>query len=227
MGRYELISFKLCPFVQRSVFTLNEKGVGYDITYIDLANKPASFLAISPFGKVPVLKTEGRVLFESAVINEYIDETTPGRMLPEDPLERAYHRAWIEFASGILMESYRMQTAETEARAKEAAVAVRGMLGRLEDQVVGPYFSGEKVTLMDSATGPALQRLGWIDEIAPELTLFDGVPKVRAWRDALLARDAFKRSAVPELRELSMAFIKKRAVATDKLPATWLAQKVP
>jgi glutathione S-transferase len=226
VGRYELISFKTCPFVQRSVFTLNEKGVEFDVTYVDLANKPEWLLAISPFGKAPVLRTDGRVLFELAVINEFIDEVAGGvRMLPADPLERAYHRAWIELANALMLEGYKVQMAESEARAREQVGVVRAMLGKLEAQVVGPYFSGAALTLMDAATGPALQRLGWAAEIAPELELFAGLPKVSAWREAVLARDAFKRSAVPELHELWLAALRKRAEPQPNLPATWLAQK--
>ena len=88
MPHYKLISFKLCPFVQRSIITLLEKGVGYEIEHIDLSNKPQWFLDISPFGKVPVLVVDDDVvLFESAVINEFLDETAPGRRLhPDDPL---------------------------------------------------------------------------------------------------------------------------------------------
>ena len=66
----ELISFDLCPFVQRSVITLLEKDIPFKRTNIDLANKPDWFLQISPLGKVPVLKIDGNILFESAVINE-------------------------------------------------------------------------------------------------------------------------------------------------------------
>ena len=72
--RPELISFKLCPFVQRSVIVLLEKEAPFDITYIDLSNPPDWFKAISPMGKVPVLKVDDTVLFESAVIMEYLDE---------------------------------------------------------------------------------------------------------------------------------------------------------
>ena len=78
MANHTLISFDICPFVQRSVITLEEKGVKYNIKYIELENKPDWFLAISPFGKVPVLQVNDKVLFESAVINEYLDETVPG-----------------------------------------------------------------------------------------------------------------------------------------------------
>ncbi len=62
-------------------------------------------------GKIPVLKVDDEVLFESAVINEYLDEITGGELQPDDPLQRAKNRAWIEFASDMLGNSYLMKTA--------------------------------------------------------------------------------------------------------------------
>src|ERR1700758_2377104 len=98
----KLISHKLCPYVQRAVIALTEKGVPFERIDIDLANKPAWFLEVSPLGKGPVLvvATErGEVaLFESNVICEYIEETQGGPSLhPSDALTRAEHRAWMEF----------------------------------------------------------------------------------------------------------------------------------
>ena len=100
----KLISHKLCPYVQRAVIALKEKGVPFERIDIDLANKPDWFLKLSPLGKVPVLVVttdEGEVaLFESNVICEYIEETQGGAKLhPADPLKRAEHRAWMEFGS--------------------------------------------------------------------------------------------------------------------------------
>jgi len=69
----ELISFELCPFVQRSVITLLQKGVDFKINYIDIHDPPEWFQQISPLGKVPVMRVDNTVLFESAVINEYLD----------------------------------------------------------------------------------------------------------------------------------------------------------
>jgi glutathione S-transferase len=97
-----LISFKTCPFVQRAVITLKHKDIDFDITYIDLADPPDWFLEMSPLKKVPVLKVDDEILFESAVINEYLDEITGGDLQPKDPLARAKNRAWIEFASNML-----------------------------------------------------------------------------------------------------------------------------
>ena len=107
MTKYTLISSPTCPFVQRAVIALKEKHVEFDVIHIDLANKPDWFLAISPLGKVPLLRVEAdgeppAIIFESAVILEFLEETIPGeRLHPADPLVRAQHRGWIEFASGF------------------------------------------------------------------------------------------------------------------------------
>ena len=100
----ELISFKLCPFVQRSVITLKHKGVPFEVKYIDLENKPDWFLRLSPTGKVPVLKVGDTVLFESAVINEYLNDVNPPSMHPADPLDRARPGHLRESGCGAIVE---------------------------------------------------------------------------------------------------------------------------
>src|SRR4030088_2812449 len=100
----KLISHKLCPYVQRAVIALTEKGVGFERIDIDLANKPDWFLKISPLGKTPVLRVGDTAIFESAVILEYLEETQPKPLHPGDPLKRAEHRAWIEVGSVIRID---------------------------------------------------------------------------------------------------------------------------
>jgi glutathione S-transferase len=205
---YVLVSFELCPYVQRSVITLEEKGAPYTIEYIDLAHKPDWFLAISPLGKVPVLRVGEAVVFESAVICEYIEETAPGpRLHPEDPLQRAHDRAWIEVGSELLRKVFKVMHAKEEAACREAVTGARGVLARFEDELRGPFFGGEGFSLVDAAVAPALQRLAWCEEIVP-LGAFAGLPAVSAWCDALLARSSVQRSLVPEIRELFAAHIK-------------------
>jgi glutathione S-transferase len=99
-AKLKLISHKLCPYVQRAVIALTEKGVPFERIDIDLANKPDWFLSISPLGKTPVLVVDGdHAIFESAVILEYLEETEAKPLHPSDPLRRAEHRAWIEFGA--------------------------------------------------------------------------------------------------------------------------------
>ena len=199
MTKPHLISFDLCPYVQRSVVTLEAKGVPYDVTYIDLTDKPSWFLEISPMAKVPVLRVGDTMLFESDVIAEYLDEVHTPHLHPEDPLQKALHRAWMSFAAGLGGPGYQLMTARDQAAAQRAADDANAKLARLEDQVVGPFFAGEAFQLIDACSASFLQRLIWCDAYAPQLGLFARAPRCRAWADALLAHPAVKASLKPEI----------------------------
>jgi glutathione S-transferase len=147
----ELISHHLCPYVQRAVITLLEKEIPHDRTYIDLENKPDWFLQVSPLGKVPLLKVGNEVLFESAVICEYLDEVTPGSLHPADPLEKAKHRGWIEFGSSILNAIAGFYNAPDQERFEQKRQEIMDKFARVETSLEGkPYFSGEQFTLVDA-----------------------------------------------------------------------------
>jgi len=207
----ELVSFKLCPFVQRSVITLLYREVPYRITYIDLDAPPDWFLSISPFGKVPVLRVGGRhVLFESAVINEFIDEVSPGSMQPEDPLQRALNRSWIEFGSACLMDNHNLITAKDEEGFAQARDSLREKFLRLETMLAaGPYFNGERFTLVDTAYAPLFMRLAIIGERRQAYSE-DEHPTIAAWSRALLSLSVVGRSVVPEFRDLYLDFIRSK-----------------
>ena len=76
---------------------MRAKDVEFEVTYINLREKPDWFLKLSPHGKVPVLKVDDELLFESNAIAEFLDETVPPRLHPEHPVERARNRAWTDF----------------------------------------------------------------------------------------------------------------------------------
>ena len=146
----KLISHKLCPYVQRAVIALTEKGVPFERIDIDLANKPDWFVKISPLGKVPVLLVEtadGEVaLFESNVICEYIEDTQGGAKLhPQDPLQRAQHRAWMEFGSTILSELWGLETTGDPAVFETKRKAVAAKFAQVEKTLgAGPYLCGRE-----------------------------------------------------------------------------------
>src|SRR5436853_470323 len=147
----KLVSHKLCPYVQRAVIALTEKGVPFERVDIDLANKPAWFTAISPLGKTPVLKVGDTAIFESAVILEYLEETQPRPLHPADPLARAEHRAWIEFASATLNDIWGFYGATDEPTFAAKAKALAGKFETLERRLGdGPYFVGDKFSLVDA-----------------------------------------------------------------------------
>ncbi len=195
----ELISFNICPFVQRSVITLLYKGAEFDVTYIDLEEPPAWFRTISPLGKVPLLKVDGEVLFESAVINEFVDEVTPGSLLPEEPLPRARARAWIEFASECIFGQFQMAMAADEATYNTKRAAFVDNLRTLEGQLPEggePYFDGRGFSLVDAAVAPLLMRNRLLNGAGEFMDEAD-FPGLSRWTDAMLAMEAVQDS-VPE-----------------------------
>ena len=204
--RLELVSFALCPFVQRAVITLREKGVPHAVTYIDLDAPPDWFRAISPFGKVPLLRVGEAVLFESAIINEYLDEVYPPRLHPADPLERARHRGWVEFGSSLLVDQYELLTAKTEGRYRDKVDALRHKLGRLDPELdgEGPFFSGADFSLVDAACAPFFMRQAIVQPLDPALVGL--MPeRARRWSDALLARPSVAGSVIEDFRPRFLA----------------------
>ncbi|MCW2239715.1 glutathione S-transferase family protein [Azospirillum canadense] len=203
-----LVSHHLCPYVQRAAIVLAEKGMPCERTNIDLANKPAWFTAISPLGKVPLLKVGGEVLFESVAICEYLEEAIPGRRLhPVDPILRAKHRGWIEFGSAILNDIagfYAAPDARTFAAKRQALhdkfAWVERSLGN------GPWFAGTDFSLVDAVFGPVFRYFDTFEMIA-NFGVFEGMPKVLDWRAALAARPSVREAVAPDYPERLRAFL--------------------
>ncbi|MBB4606222.1 glutathione S-transferase [Xanthomonas arboricola] len=189
-----LISHPLCPFVQRAAIVLLEHDVAFERVDIDLHAKPDWFLALSPTGKVPLLRIgqpDGSVatLFESVVICDYLDETSGSTSLyPRDPLQRAQQRAWIEFAAPTFADAWQFLNASDQASADTASAAFRGKLQKLEQALgQGPYFAGPTFGMVDVVFAPLLRYFGLLD---PQVCqpIFAGLPRIAAWRAALAAR---------------------------------------
>jgi glutathione S-transferase len=198
MPKLTLISHDLCPYVQRAAIALTEKGVPFERRYIDLANKPDWFLAISPLGKVPLLQAGDAVIFESAVILEYLEETQANPLHPADPLARAQHRAMIEFGSAILSDIWQLEIAPTREAAVARIEALRDKFARLEKGVgAGPWFAGERFGLVDAAFGPVFRYFDLFDRLLDH-GIFAGKPKVTAWRAALAQRPSIRQAVVAD-----------------------------
>lgn len=207
-----LISHKLCPYVQRAVIVATEKKIPFERIDIDLANKPGWFLALSPTGKVPLLEVEGEdarghVIFESAVIAEYLDEIGDGeRLLPLDPVERARERSWVEIAALALADIYRLYTAKDEASFEAERQAVAAKLERLENEVAGPWFSGDRFGLVDAAFGPVFRYLDVFDWRLGR-PLIKRPANVRAWSEALAQRPSVRAAVGDDYAERLIDFI--------------------
>jgi len=214
---YTLISHKLCPYVQRAAITLAEKGLEFERIDIDLANKPDWFLQVSPLGKTPVLLVDGQAIFESAVICEYLDETTPHRLHPEAALERAQHRAWIEFASATLNSIGGFYNAADAQILNAKAVELKTKFAQLEKQLGdGTYFSGENFSLVDAAFAPVFRYFDVLEQIA-DFGFFTGLSKLKAWRQNLRARASVRTAVSEDYPALLHAFLHARHSALSAL----------
>lgn len=191
------------------MIVLRTKKVDFEVTYINLREKPDWFLKISPHGKVPVLNVGDDVLFESNAIAEFLDETVSPQLHPTDAIKRARNRAWTDFVPDFskgLSAAYRRDTVE---EMEEGRADAEKVLGKLEDAIKnergndGPYFNGDTLCLVDAAYAPFLQRF-MIAEAKLNTGLLDVFPLVRAWTEALLATDLVTGSVaetfVPEFK---------------------------
>lgn len=209
MATLELVSHALCPYVQRAAISLAEKGLPFTRTDIDLANRPEWFRRLSPLGKVPLLRVGDAVLFESAAILEYLEDTQAPALHPADALQRARHRAWIEFGSALLNDIWAFYTADAasfETRRQALRVRFESVEAALG---TGPWFDGGRFSLVDAVFGPVFRYWDVFDAVG-DFGSFDGLPKVQAWRAALQARPSVRGAVSPDYPALLRAFVERQ-----------------
>ena len=211
-----LVSHTLCPYVQRAVIALTEKGVPFERRDVDLANKPDWFRTVSPLGKTPVLLVGDTAIFESAVILEYLEETQPNPLHPADPLARAEHRAWIEFGSAILNDIWGFYSAPDETAFNAKAAALREKFVRVENRLKGPWFDGERFSLVDAVFAPVFHYFDAFDRIG-DFGILTGLPKVAAWRATLADRPSVQAAVAPEYPALLWDFLRARGSHLSRL----------
>lgn len=212
MNTLELISFDLCPFVQRSRITLLKKQVDHKVTNVDLKNKPQWFLNISPLGKVPCLKVGDEVLFESSVINEYLDETTGGEFLPTDALKKAHIRAWIEFTGTLTQSWFSMAMAKTKEDFDERKETFKVQLNQLEKNVTGDTtFDSSGFTLADTCVLPVIQRTKFLDDQFGTGLLSD-LPKLKSIGLEHLEKPYVQESVPVDFNRRMVAFLSENEV---------------
>jgi glutathione S-transferase len=213
MPELTLVSHHLCPYVQRAAIALLEKEVPFNRRMIDLSQKPDWFRALSPLDKVPLLLVEepGKekgVVFESSVICEYLEEVASGPKLhPADPLQRASHRAWMEFGSAILADLWILETASDRAGYQGARDKIAARFARVEAELgQGPYFAGKTFSLVDAVYAPIFRYFDVFDLLAGPAP-FANLARVSAWRRALAARPSVRQAVGPDYGEKLHAFL--------------------
>jgi glutathione S-transferase len=207
MATYQLISFKTCPWVQRAAIVLREKGATFEFNHIEPGNRPDWFYAISPHGKVPVLRIDTETaLFESNAIAEYLDETIAPRLHPDDPVRRSFNRAWTDYLPAFANAVAASPGADDEATYTLSLNGVRDAFGKLERALsarseYGPWFNGPRYSLVDAGYAPFLQRWRILEQLTG-VNEISAYPLVNRWSGALVERPSTHSFPADEFRAL-------------------------
>ena len=203
MSMLELFSNEGCPFAQRTRMVLIEKGIEVSLTEINLNKKPEGWEKISPYGKVPLLRHDGSTIYESAIINEYLDETFPDPpLMPADPVGRAQVRIWIDYCTNRYLPTVHQLRLNHDdpAKLQQSLEKLKELFLFMEYEGLrqlssGPYWMGELPTLVDFHFMAFLVRFPCYEEdlgaeIPAECTRF------RAWLEAMRKRPSVQATSL-------------------------------
>jgi glutathione S-transferase len=196
----EIYSAALCPFAHRTRLVLAEKGISYKLIEINLKNKPVSFLEISPHGEIPVLKDGLNLLWESAVINEYLDEVFPEPpLLPLDPMQRAQARIWINFAgtrlfavTRKLLHSCGPQSSTVLLDELNEHLQFMERQGLQKLSANGPFWLGTELSLVDLTFYPWFEQITVLERFRG-FQFSSGLERLQQWH-AVMTQQASVRS---------------------------------
>lgn len=194
-----LYSGNTCPFSQRCRFVLFEKGMDFEIRDIDLYHKPEDINVMNPYGEVPILVERDLVLYESNIINEYIDERFPHpQLMPPDPVERARARLMLfNLEREIFVHVKTLEDRNSTEEQREAArQKIRDSLVSLAPVVAKrKYLNGDEFSMLDIALAPLLWRLSYYGIELPPSAM-----PVQKYAERVFSRPAFIEALTPSER---------------------------
>lgn len=201
MADLELFSYEACPYAQRTRMMMIEKGIEYSLTEVDLYNKPDWWKELSPYGKVPLIRHNGETVYESRIINEYLEEVFPDPpLLPSDPMRRAKARIWIDYCDSYLMPALHNLIADRREEEKqvENRKTISEKLSFLEHEGFrklgdGPFIMGADITLVDLQYIPFIERFPCYEELWGA-TIPDDCTMLKTWIDTMQARESHQKT---------------------------------
>jgi len=189
-----LYSGTTCPFSQRCRIVLYEKGMDFQIVDVDLYNKPEDIAVMNPYNRVPILVERDLVLYESNIINEYIDERFPHpQLMPADPVMRARARLFLFRFEAELFSQVDHLEGSSSKNAEKARGLIRENLVQIAPVFVKQKFMlGEEFSMLDVAIAPLLWRLDHYQIALPK----PAAPLLK-YAERLFSRQAFIDSMTP------------------------------
>nr|WP_314228510.1 glutathione S-transferase N-terminal domain-containing protein [uncultured Kingella sp.] len=156
-----------CPFSHRCRFVLFEKGMDFEIKDIDTFNKPEDLVIINPYNQVPVLVERDLILYESNIINEYLDERFPHpQLMPADPVMRGRGRLVLfrlEKELFVHVATLENPAATNKEQAKAREAIAQGLTMIAPSYAKNKYVLGDDFSMIDVALAPLLWRLTHYD----------------------------------------------------------------
>jgi glutathione S-transferase len=204
MTKIEIVGYDYCPFLQPTIITLNEKEAKFTVTYIEPDNKPCWATEVSPQGATPFMLVNGKALFESVAMNEFVNDVTSGDLHPEDVFLKAQNRMWISRSYELLDHIYDLKTTNDQ----EVFKAEKGKLItklRAIDEVIceNPFFNGSEFCLVDGAFAPVLRTIAMLDDQF-STGLLEGLTNVERWSNNILNRPSVQASVVESFHDKSV-----------------------
>lgn len=200
MSNIQLYFAKASTFSQRTRVVLLEKGIDFTPIEIDLQKKPDGYTQISRYGKVPAIKHGDVEIYESAIINEYLDEVFPEPpLLPRDPAAKAIARIWIDYANTRLVPAFNKflrgkDSQEQEQGRKEFTEAL--LYIEQEGLGKGDYLLGDQFSLVDISFYPWFERLPLLEHFR-KFTLPAETPRLQTWWNLVSDRSSIQAVANP------------------------------
>ncbi|AUB42398.1 GST, glutathione S-transferase [Nostoc flagelliforme CCNUN1] len=200
MSNIQLYFAKASTFSQRTRVVLLEKGIDFTPIEIDLQNKPDGYTQISHYGKVPAIKHGDVEIYESAIINEYLDEVFPEPpLLPRDPAAKAIARIWIDYANTRLVPAFNKFLRGKDSQEQEQGRReFTEVLLYIEQEGLGKgdYLLGDQFSLVDISFYPWFERLPLLEHFR-KFTLPAETPRLQTWWNLVGDRSSIQAVANP------------------------------
>ena len=189
-----LYSGTSCPFSHRCRIVLHEKGMDFEIRDVDMHEKPSEIAVMNPYGKVPVLVERDLVLYESNIINEYIDERFPHpQLMPADPVMRARARLFLFNFEQDLFSHVAVLEGGNQKNMEKSRPIIRDNLTQVAPIFTKQkYMLGEEYSMLDVAIAPLLWRLDYYDIKLPK----QAAPLLK-YAERIFSRPAFIEALTP------------------------------
>jgi len=190
----KLYSGTTCPFSHRCRIVLYEKGMDFQIVDVDLFDKPEDLATMNPYNQTPVLAERELILYESNIINEYIDDRFPHpQLMPADPVLKARARLFLFRFEGDLFSHIDAIETGTQRQADKARELVRDNLVQIAPVFAHQkYMLGDEFSMLDVAIAPLLWRLDLYGIQLPR----QAAPLMK-YAERLFSRSAFVEALTP------------------------------